>query len=156
LLSATIKRFDQGFLREQEREPLILDVVNYLGQLGKSKASSLKYFENEGNMLSSVEVRTIHDSKGDEFDFVFIPQSHKIKIKDAKFNEDSVLSIKLEKLRGNALKIDEQKQKEASFETLRLIYVAITRAKKGLYITKSKENGEVFDLLKKLSGGIKI
>lgn len=156
LISATIKRFEQGFLREQEREPLILDVVNYLGQLGKSKASSLKYFENEGNMLSSVEVRTIHDAKGDEFDFVFIPQSHKIKIKDAKFNEDSVLSIKLEKLRGNASKIDEQKQKEASFETLRLIYVAITRAKKGLYITKSKENGEVFDLLKKLSGGVKI
>ena len=64
------------------------------------------------------------------------------------------MSIKLEHISG-MVKTPEQKKKESAYEALRLIYVAITRAKKSLYFTlgSPKDGCEVFDLLKKLSGG---
>jgi len=158
LISSMIKRFEQSFVRDMEREPLLQDVIKYLEQIGKARG--VKYFSDAEETFSAVEIMTLHKSKGDEFDAVFIPQFvdkfHNINIEKITLRKDDTLSLKLEKLAGKGSQTKEGKQKESAFEALRLIYVAITRAKKRIYFTNAKEGNEVFDLLKKLSGGVKV
>lgn len=159
LLAAMIKRFEASYLREADKEPSLKDVISYLEQVGKSRG--VKYFEDSDVTMSVVELMTIHKAKGDEFDAVFIPQFidkyHKINPEKVDLRRDDTMSIKLEHISG-MVKTPEQKKKESAYEALRLIYVAITRAKKSLYFTagSSKDSCEVFDLLKKLSGGVRV
>ena len=158
LISSMIKRFEHGFVRDMEREPVLPDVIKHLEQIGKSRGA--KYFEDAEELFSAVEIMTLHKSKGDEFDAVFIPQFvdkfHNINIEKISLRKDDTLSLKLEQLAKVGSQSKEQKKQESAFEALRLIYVAITRAKKHLYFTNAKENNEVFDLLKKLSKGVKV
>ena len=87
---------------------------------------------------------TMHKSKGDEFDYVFIPE----------FSEKNLsLNITSMKLKGSSAFIESVKmlnpsykakseidlKKEILEENLRLLYVAITRAKRKLYFTCSKK-----------------
>lgn len=160
LIASMLKRFETGYLRETDKEPSLKDVVSYLEQVGKSRG--VKYFEDADVTLSAVEIMTMHKAKGDEFDAVFVPQFvdryHKINPEKITLNRDDAMSIKIEKLSGMAVKTPEQKKKESAYEALRLIYVAITRAKKKLYFTagSSKDTSEVFALLQKLAGGLRV
>jgi ATP-dependent exoDNAse (exonuclease V) beta subunit len=105
---------------------------------------------------------TIHKSKGDEFDVVFIPQFvdryHKIDLDKITIDTENTIIPKLEKISGKSLKSIEDKKKERAYETMRLAYVAITRAKKQLFLSCeiSKSKAEFFDLLSKLSKGVKV
>ena len=86
---------------------------------------------------------TMHKSKGDEFDYVFIPEMseknltldiNQMKLKGADFTET------LKRLNPNYKpKTEEQMKKEQIAEHLRLLYVAITRARKQLYFTTSRK-----------------
>ena len=87
---------------------------------------------------------TYHKSKGDEFDYVFIPElteknvtllSENIKIKSKDRFQEAVKSLNPEYKRKT---IDEQKIFQIE-ENLRLMYVAFTRAKKNLFVTASKQ-----------------
>ena len=80
---------------------------------------------------------TIHKSKGDEFDYVFIPEfssenfpilphNFKIKLEDMFLENIKSMDLKYRK------KTRDELQKFICDETLRLIYVAITRAEKTL------------------------
>jgi ATP-dependent exoDNAse (exonuclease V) beta subunit len=160
LISSMIKRFESGYLRDTQKEPTLKDIIAYLDQVGRSRG--IKYFEDGDVNISAVEILTIHKSKGDEFDAVFIPQFvdkyHKINPEKIELRRDDTMSIKLEKLSGRKVKTPEQKKKESAFEALRLIYVAITRAKKHLCFTSGspKDGSEIFNLLQKLSEGVKV
>ena len=72
--------------------------------------------EEEDDNLSSVSISTVHASKGLEFDYVFI-----IGLEEGKF--------------PLARAMDEPDELE---EERRLMYVAITRARKKLYVTRAK------------------
>ncbi len=111
----------------------------------KPVLSKYKFFENpEAQMKTkgSVQIMTYHKSKGDEFDCVFIPQLseenlpfdlNNVKIKSKERFLESVKALNLKYKRK-----DEQALKKFYVEeNLRLLYVAITRAKKNLYITCS-------------------
>lgn len=125
--------------------------------------SSYRFFEDEddkGKNIGSVSLLTVHKSKGDEFDIVFMPEVNqdnysldinKIKVK-------SSLAEKIKELRkGYENRTTEQIKKETAEETLRLLYVGFTRAKKELYITCSKKDkfnrtktpSELFDVFGK-------
>ena len=99
---------------------------------------------------------TIHKSKGDEFDYVFIPELTKdnlcLSIYDCKLKEKSTFIQKIKKYP----KDDFELKKEITEENFRLIYVGITRAIKKLYLTVSNnykffardkkfENSEFFE-----------
>lgn len=117
----------------------------------KNKPISAKYkfFNDDSDVEKSktrgiIQIMTYHKSKGDEFDYVFIPQltddllpleKEKIKIKS---KERFLEAVKA--LNSNYKKKDENEQKLFQIEeNLRLFYVAITRAKKKLYITSAKK-----------------
>lgn len=107
--------------------------------------SGFKFFSEEEDssaVKGKVQIMTLHKSKGDEFEYVFIPEltEKALSIDTSKANIKASTSF-MESVRGfnPAYKIkSEQELKEFSAEeSLRLFYVAVTRAKKKLYITTS-------------------
>lgn len=111
----------------------------------KPLMNQYRFFTEEENVQKTtnqgiIQIMTYHKSKGDEFDYVFIPQfseenlkldSTKIKIKS---KERFIEAIKALNLKYR--KKDEREMKLFQIEeNLRLFYVAITRAKKRLYIS---------------------
>lgn len=124
-------------------------VTERLGELAKKPSlSGFKFFseEDEANkeiFAGKVQVMTMHKSKGDEFDYVFIPEMSEknltldisqTKLKGADFTET------LKQLNPNYKpKTELQMQEEQVAEHLRLLYVAITRAKKHLHFTTSRK-----------------
>lgn len=143
LISTLIKRLivaNKGFS----------NILNKFEELSKkSSLSGFKFFsENDENdseyLKGKVQIMTMHKSKGDEFDYVFIPE----------FSEKNLsLNITSMKLKGSSAFIESVKmlnpsykakseidlKKEILEENLRLLYVAITRAKRKLYFTCAKK-----------------
>ena len=96
---------------------------------------------------------TMHKSKGDEFDYVFIPElsekSLPIDIENMKLKDSTVFMEEVRSFNPKYKQKTERELKEFSAEEdLRLFYVAITRAKKKLFITTSakKKNNQVYYL----------
>ena len=138
-------------------------ILERLGELAKkSSLSGFKFFseEDENNKQffeGKIQIMTLHKSKGDEFDYVFMPEMSernlpinitKMKLRPADFIEQ------VKALNTNYKKKNEYELKqEAIEENLRLLYVAVTRAKKRLYITTCKkykfkaEPNEIFNLI---------
>ena len=124
-------------------------VIDKLYELSKkSSLSGFKFFseedENDKSFLEGkVQIMTLHKSKGDEFDLVFLPEMteknlplsiENIKLKSADFMEA------LKQLNPTyKIKNEYEQKKELLAENLRLLYVAITRAKRNLHITMSSK-----------------
>ena len=85
----------------------------------------------------------MHKSKGDEFDYVFIPELTEwnltLDIEEVKLKSSDIFSEDLRRL-NSAYKPKAQKDiiKQILTENLKLLYVAITRARKYLYISSFK------------------
>ena len=89
---------------------------------------------------------TYHKSKGDEFDYVFIPEltedvfSLPLKKENIKIKSKERFLEAIKGLNSGYKKKDEtQLQLFQIEENLRLLYVAITRAKRKLYISSAKK-----------------
>lgn len=142
LISTLIKRLSMSY----KEFPTL---VERLGELAKKPSlSGFKFFseEEESNkefVAGKVQVMTLHKSKGDEFDYVFIPEMtekaltldfNQIKLKNADFMEN------LKRLNPQYKpKTEFDMKQELVSENLRLLYVAITRAKKHLYFSASRK-----------------
>ena len=106
----------------------------------KNNFSNIKFFASDDNSKakSKVQIMTLHKSKGDEFDYVFIPELTQdnlcFDIEKYKLKENSRFIQKVKK----APKSDYELKKDIVEENFRLIYVGITRAKKKLYLTSAK------------------
>ena len=111
----------------------------------KPSLSGFKFFsEEEDNTIikGKVQIMTLHKSKGDEFEYVFLPEmsekSLSIDIEKAKLKGSSCF---MEDIKSFNPKYKQKTELELkifnSEESLRLLYVAITRAQKKLYITTS-------------------
>ena len=128
----------------------------------KNNFSNIKFFQQENNIqkANAVQIMTLHKSKGDEFDYVFIPELTQdnlcFNIDKYKLKENSKFIQKVKK----EFKDDFELKKEIIEENFRLIYVGITRAKKKLYLStaenykyfnklKTFEKSEIFEGLKK-------
>ena len=138
LISTLIKRINGNIFE---------DTVERLGELAKRNSlSGFKFFSEEDEssrefVEGKVQVMTMHKSKGDEFDYVFIPELtdksmtldlNNIKLKASDFMEN------VRRLNpAYKPKTEIQIREEQLSETLRLLYVAITRAKKSIYFTTS-------------------
>ena len=143
LIATLIKRLS---LNNTDFETLL----TRLGELAKKPSlSGFKFFSEEDEsskefVTGKVQIMTMHKSKGDEFDYVFIPEMteknltfriEQVKLKSAEFIEN------IKRLNPNYKnKTEADMIKEQIAENLRLLYVAITRAKKFLCITTSRKN----------------
>lgn len=141
LISTLIKRLSLNY----KEFPTL---VERLGELAKKpKLSGFNFFSEEDEsdkefLAGKVQIMTLHKSKGDEFDYVFIPEMseknltldfNQIKLKNSDFNEN------LKRLNPEYKpKSEFDMKQELVSENLRLLYVAITRAKKQLYFTTSR------------------
>ena len=128
----------------------ILYITERLGELAKKPSlSGFKFFseEDESNrefFEGKVQVMTLHKSKGDEFDLVFLPEFseknltldfNEIKLKSSDFTEEIRRTSPKYKP-----KTEFELKSDLLAENLRLLYVAITRAKRNLFITVSQKS----------------
>ncbi len=120
---------------------LVLERLEALAK--RPSLSGFKFFseeEDESAVKGKVQIMTLHKSKGDEFDYVFMPElSEKMLSMDIdKATVKSSTSF-MEAVRGFNLKYKVKSELElkefSAEESMRLFYVAVTRAKKKLYIT---------------------
>ena len=143
-------------------------IIEQLEILSKrSSLSGFKFFSQEDDSDKSylegkVQIMTMHKSKGDEFDYVFIPELHEksytvmseeLNLKNTDFLE----SLKRLNPDYKPKNIEDIKREQIE-ETLRLLYVGITRARKYLNLSASKKvksfgrmkdekESSIFDLL---------
>ena len=132
--------------------------VERLTELAKRpNLSGFKFFSEEDeddktSLQGKVQIMTMHKSKGDEFNLVFMPEMSEknlpltidsINLKSADFIEQiRCLNPNYRK------KSDLELKKEILEENLRLLYVAITRTKNRLYISTSVKEQTRFGKLK--------
>ena len=124
-------------------------IVERLSELSKKPSlSGFKFFSEEDEsdrefLEGKVQIMTMHKSKGDEFDLVFMPEMteknlplsyENIKLKSSDFTEN----IKRTNPKYKP-KTDEELKRELLAEYLRLMYVGITRAKRKLVITAPRK-----------------
>lgn len=124
-------------------------IMTRLSELSKKTSlSGFKFFSEEDEsdrefLAGKVQIMTLHKSKGDEFDHVFLPEMaeknltldySQIKLKSSDFMEN----VKRLNPEYKAKSEDDMKR-ELLAENLRLLYVAISRAKKKLYFSVSKK-----------------
>lgn len=121
-------------------------VVERLDELSKRNSlSGFKFFSEEDeakDMGGQVQIMTLHKSKGDEFDHVFIPEMNEkdfpLLIDEFKLKTSSFFTEGVKALAPDCNAKSELELKEFSLaENFRLLYVAITRAKRKLYLTVS-------------------
>ena len=119
-------------------------MIQRLEELAKRPSlSGFKFFSEEEDKdiaKGKVQIMTLHKSKGDEFDYVFLPElaekSLSIDIEQSNVKQSTLFMEDVRAFNPNYKHKSLTELKEFnSEESLRLLYVAITRAKKKLYIT---------------------
>lgn len=121
--------------------------VDRLNELAKKpNLSGFKFFSEEDEddkkfLAGKVQIMTMHKSKGDEFNLVFLPEMTEkalpLTIDSVELKSSDFIEM-VKCLNPNYKKKSEYELKqEILAENLRLLYVAITRAKNKLYITTS-------------------
>lgn len=124
-------------------------LIERLAELAKKPSlSGFKFFseeeESDKEFLSGkVQIMTLHKSKGDEFDYVFLPEMAEKNL-TLDFNQ---IKLKSSDFMENIKRLNPQYKPKTEFdlkqelisENLRLLYVAITRAKKHLHFTVSRK-----------------
>ena len=141
LISTLIKRLS-GDTKNLEK------ILERLGELAKRNSlSGFKFFSEEDEndktfFEGKVQIMTLHKSKGDEFDTVFLPEMTEKNLtidfsKQKNGGSDFMESLKALNPEYKP-KSEFELRQEIVAENLRLLYVAITRAKKKLFISTSK------------------
>jgi len=117
------------------------DTVSRLREIQfKTNFSNIKFFINDDTIQkqSKVQIMTLHKSKGDEFDYVFIPEMTQdnlcLDVAKYKLKENSKFVQKVKKEPKSEVEL----KSEIVEENYRLAYVGITRAKKKLLISSAK------------------
>ncbi len=121
-------------------------VVERLDAVAKRPSlSGFKFFSEEEDssaVKGKVQIMTLHKSKGDEFEYVFIPElTEKALSMDSAKTAIKSSTLFMEQVRGfnpdYKVKSELELKEFSAEESMRLFYVAVTRAKKKLYITAS-------------------
>ena len=122
----------------------------------KPNLSGFKFFseedeEDKKSLQGKVQIMTMHKSKGDEFNLVFIPEMSEklfpltldsINLKSADFIE-LIKSLNPQYKKKSEFEL----KQEILAENLRLLYVAITRAKNQLIFSSCKKSKTRFGKL---------
>ena len=139
------------------------EVIKKLDYAAQKPMSAYKFFEEDtsDSEIKPVCIMTMHKAKGDEFDYVFIPElneeNYSTEIKNAKLKSGNHFVQTIRNLTENTgIKQPEELKREQIYENLRLLYVGITRAKMVLYMSNAKnykrrKNTKPVNLIQKLA-----
>ena len=138
LIATLVKR-----LNSQGKFDLTLQRLEELSK--KPTLSGFKFFSDEEDkdaMRGKVQIMTLHKSKGDEFEYVFLPEMAEknlsIDVEKQNIKSSTLFMEEVKSFNPNYKRKSELELRQFnSEESLRLLYVAITRAQKKLYITTS-------------------
>lgn len=152
LFATLIKRYVTTISNEEKfKFNYLPELIKYFKNLFTQKSiKGMNYFnkEDEDNELKGyIQIMTVHKSKGAEFDYVYMPEftdyNYSLNLEKVtnkiKKRKRPLLS-KLDKIIFKKELFIDNIAKEEISETLRLIYVGITRAKKGLTFSYSIKN----------------
>lgn len=142
LISTLIKRLGMSYKSYPS-------IIERLGELSKKpNLSGFKFFSEEDKsdrefLAGKVQIMTLHKSKGDEFDVVFLPEmaekSLPMSFENISLKKNARFMESVRELNPNYKpKTDDELKEFLLAENLRLFYVAVTRAKRKLYITANK------------------
>lgn len=118
----------------QEKEYSLKDFLNYLSLI-KENTLSLTAPEISGESVKSIKLMTVHKSKGLEFEHVFL-----YKVADKKWGNvtnQNKLKLPLGILKLQSALLENERDCE---DERRLFYVALTRAKRQVYISYSTKS----------------
>jgi len=133
--------FDEAqALLEKKRNAKLTDFMDYLEMLEKHEIRLKK--NSDGVRAGRVRLMTAHGSKGLEFDYVYIIYVNDKHWGNKTHRELIKLPSQIFSLVGNNLD-----QTEALDDERRLFYVALTRARKGLTISYSRQGKNLKELL---------
>ncbi len=145
MLTEYASKYDQSFARG------INSFVSYLDKLAESGSDLAAAESGAEDFTNAVKLMTVHSSKGLEFPICILAGTHKRFSTDTTDNvlldsklgfsakrRDSVLGVNYNTFVRKALAM-EKKHSEMS-EELRVLYVALTRAKEKLIMTAVKKN----------------
>lgn len=130
--------------RLTENNDTMETIIKKLEYAAQKSMSAYKFFEEEyeNSNENPINIMTMHKSKGDEFDYVFIPElneeNYPVTLNNVKLKSGShfIQTIK-NSVDKFGIKSPQELKIEQINETLRLLYVGITRAKKELYLSNS-------------------
>jgi len=155
LFSIMIKRFTNTLISDEKfKLNHIPEMIKYFkNMLAQKTLKGLNLFakEDEADEFAGfVQIMTVHKAKGAEFDYVYMPEftDYNYSLNFSKSVEritkrKKPLLSKLDKLLTGKEPLPSKIAKSEIEETLRLLYVGITRAKYGLsfsYSAKSETN----------------
>ena len=155
MISAMVKRM---FAENKSLE----NIIKKLEYSAQKSLSAYRFFENELVETNDIpiEIMTMHKSKGDEFDYVFIPElneeNYPTSIKNVKLKSGGhFVQIIKNSIDNKGIKTPDELKLEQIEETLRLLYVGFTRAKKELYLTdtlnyKKRKNTKSLEIIEKI------
>lgn len=142
LISTLIKRLGMSYKKYST-------LIERLGELAKKpNLSGFKFFSEEEKserefLAGKIQIMTLHKSKGDEFDYVFLPEMAEknlpLAIENVSLKKNARFMEEIREL--NPIyppKTDDELKEFLLAENLRLFYVAITRAQRKLFITANK------------------
>lgn len=124
-----IKEFEDDFKEAKLAD--FIETIDLELEAGDSGSLSLDFIENE-----TVKIMTVHGAKGLEFDYVFL-----VSLMERRFPSDNRKDKIIMPIELINEKIDEDKDRHIE-EERRLFYVAMTRAKKLLFLTSWWGKGE--------------
>ena len=108
-----------------------LNLAKFLENIELMQKHSIEIKENDLDLgKNGIILTTAHKSKGQEYEYVFI-----VKAIDKKWGNN--VKRELFKLPNSILKFNTDQKKDQNEDERRLFYVALTRAKKQIYITHS-------------------
>lgn len=152
LFSILVKRYTNTLPSDENFQlNYIPEVLKYFKNLLSQRTlKGINFFakEDEDDELNGfIQVMTVHKAKGAEFDYTYLPEFTDFNY-SLNFSEvceriqrrKKPLLAKLDKIITGREKPVSETAKEEIHETLRLIYVAITRAKLALTYTYSQKN----------------
>ena len=124
-----------------DKEEDILKKLEYYSQ--RPLGNNLFFEENTSVEKGCVNIMTMHKSKGDEFDYVFCPlmneENYPVSMEHVKLKSGGHFVQTIKRLETDSeIKQPLELKSELICETLRLLYVGITRAKKGLFLSNSR------------------
>ncbi len=142
LISTLIKRLSNSY----KSYPVLIE---RLGELAKKpNLSGFKFFSEEEKsdkeiLEGKVQIMTLHKSKGDEFDAVFLPEMLEknlpLAFENVSLKKNARFMETIREFNPNyRQKTDDELKIFLLEENLRLMYVAITRAKRKLCISSNK------------------
>ncbi len=155
MISAMVKRM---FAENKSLE----NIIKKLEYSAQKSLSAYRFFENELVETNDIpiEIMTMHKSKGDEFDYVFIPElneeNYPTSIKNVKLKSGAhFVQIIKNSIDNKGIKTPDELKLKQIEETLRLLYVGFTRAKKELYLTdalnyKKRKNTKPLEIIEKI------